>query len=131
MVPIDGFIDDKETPQIEKADARASCIDQRRKQFAISTPMNADPPQLVGTSDASFDINRSESDGIYREDYDIYEDGNLSYHSSDGSDKMTLMLICPWATARKAPLPQQTHVLLLNSPPLGGRWMTYRTGSRK
>ncbi len=87
MVPIDGFIDNEEATRIEKADARASRIDQRRKQFAITALKNADPPRLVGTSDASIDIDRSESEGIYRGDYDIDDDGNLSYHSSDGSDE--------------------------------------------
>ncbi len=42
---------------------------------------------MVGTSDASIDIDRSESEGIYGGDYDIDDDGDLSYHSSDGSDK--------------------------------------------
>ena len=83
MVPIDGFIDDKEATRIKKADARASCIDQRQKQFAIPALKNADPPCSVGTSDASIDIDRNESEGIYGGDYDIDDKGALSYCSSN------------------------------------------------
>ncbi len=42
---------------------------------------------MVGTSDASFDIDRSETTGIYGGDYDNEDNGDLSYHSSDGSDE--------------------------------------------
>ncbi len=42
---------------------------------------------MVGTSDASFDINHSETKGIYGGEYDNEDDDDLSYHSSDGSDK--------------------------------------------
>ncbi len=64
MVPIDRFIDDEETTQIKKADARTTLIDQHQKQFAMSALKNADPPRPVGTSDASFDIDPSETKGI-------------------------------------------------------------------
>ncbi len=86
MVPVDKLIDDKEATQIKKADARTARIDQRQKQYAITALKNADPCS-VGTPDASFDINHSETAGIYGGDYDNEDDGNLSYHSSDGSDE--------------------------------------------
>jgi hypothetical protein len=87
MVLIDRFIDDEETTRIEKADARTTRIDQHQKQFAISALKNADPPRSVSTSDASVDIDRSETKGIYEGDYDNEDNGNLSYHSSNGSYK--------------------------------------------
>jgi hypothetical protein len=131
MVPIDRFIDDEVTTRIKKADAWTTPIDQRQKQFAISALKNADPPRSVGTSDDTFDMDRSETKGIYRGDYDNERTTAISVTTLPMVQmKMTLMLTSPWATARKAPLPQQPHIILLNSPPLGGRWMTYRTGSR-
>ncbi len=87
MVPINGFINNEKVTQIKKADIRASRINELKKQFAITALKNADPPRLVGTSDASFDIDRSDFEGIYGGDYDIDDDDNISYHSSDGSDK--------------------------------------------
>ncbi len=87
MVPIDGFIDNKEATRIKKADAWVSCIEQRQHQFAVAALKNADPSRLVGTSDASIDIKHNESKGIYRGDNDFDDKCNLSYHSSDGSDK--------------------------------------------
>ena len=42
---------------------------------------------MVGTSDASIDIDRNESKGIYGGKYDIDDNGDLSYHSSDGSEE--------------------------------------------
>ncbi len=122
MVPIDKLIDDEEATQIKKVDARTARIDQRRKQYANSAIKNADPCS-VGTSDASFDINHSETAGIYGGDYDNEDDGDLSYHSSDGSDEedSDADLISPWATARTAPLPQHSRITRPNNPPVGGR----------
>jgi hypothetical protein len=80
-------------------------------------------------SDASFDIDRSETKGIYRGDYDNEDDSNLSYHSSDGSDKDDSDVDLSLGDGAEGTSP--TATILLNSPPLGGRWMTYRTGSRK
>ena len=64
MVPIDKLIDDEEATQIKKADARTARIDQHQKQYANSALKNADPCSF-GTSDATFDINHSETTDIY------------------------------------------------------------------
>ena len=86
MVPIDKLIDDEEDTRIRKADARTARIDHRRNQYANSALTNAEP-RSAGTSDATFDINQSETTGIYGGDYENEADGDLSYHSSDGSDE--------------------------------------------
>ena len=88
MDPIDGVIDDKEATWTEKASTRASRIEHCREQFANATLQKTDPSSSVGTSDAAIDIEGVKTMGVYGGDYDIIDKGDLSYHPSNGSDKV-------------------------------------------
>ena len=86
---------------------------------------------MVGTSDASFDIDRSESRGIYRGDYGIDDNGDLSYHSSNGSDEDESDVDLSLGAGTEGPSPPANAHNTVEQSPLGGRWMTYPTDPRK
>ena len=115
----------------KKADAWASRIDQRRHHFTIGALKNADPSCSVGTVDASIDIDRNESEGIYGGDYDIGDNGNLSYHSSNGSDEDDFDVDLSLGDGVEGTSPPANARNTARKSLLGGRLMTYRTGSIK
>ena len=87
MDPIDSFIDGKETTRTGMASTQASQIEHHWEQFVNAALKKAAPSSLFGTLDVAIDIDDAEKVGIYRGDFDIDDDGILSYHSSDGLDK--------------------------------------------
>jgi hypothetical protein len=131
MDPIDGFIDNEEATWTEKVSARASRIKHCREQFVNAALQKTDLSSLVGTSGVNNDINGVETLGTYGGDYDIDDKGNLSYHSSDGSDKDDSIGELSFGNGAKGTSPPANARNIAGQSLLGRQNNDYWTGSKK
>ena len=86
---------------------------------------------MVIILDVAIDIDNAENMGIYGGGYDTDDEGNLSYHSSDGLDEDDSFHYLSLGDGAVGTSPPVMHVIQLCSPSSGSRMMTARTGFRK